>query len=96
MKYLDECDSHLDCNILKSAVKDRDKFYDLYQKTKNEKECASRLTLNVKATEIDEVKDIIASFIFMLEDTRIDYRIRKQYLESCKYLKDNFYVNIER
>lgn len=54
------------------------------------------LTVEVKATEIDEVKDIIASFIFMLEDTRIDYIIRKQYLNSCKYLKDNFYVNIER
>ena len=45
----------------------------------------SILTVEVKATEIDDVKDIIASFIFMLEDTRIDYRIRKQYLESCKY-----------
>ena len=56
----------------------------------------SILTVEVKATEIDEVKDIIASFIFMLEDTRIDYRIRKQYLESCKYLKDNFLVNIDR
>ena len=54
------------------------------------------LTLEVKATEIDEVKDIIATFIFMLEDNRIDYMIRKQYLESCKYVKDNFYVNIER
>ena len=54
------------------------------------------LTLEVKATEIDEVKDIIATFIFMLEDNRIDYMIRKQYLESCKYLRDNFYVNIER
>lgn len=54
------------------------------------------LTVEVKATEIDEVKDIIASFIFMLEDNRIDYMIRKQYLESCKYLKDNFFVNLER
>ena len=54
------------------------------------------LTVEVKATEIDEVKDIVASFIFMLEDTRIDYRIREQYLNSCKYLKDNFYVNINR
>ena len=54
------------------------------------------LTLEVKVTEIDKVKDIIGSFIFMLEDTRIDYRIRKQYLEGCKYLRDNFYVNIER
>ena len=56
----------------------------------------NRLTVEVKATEIDEVKDIIASFIFMLEDNRIDYMIRKQYLESCKYLKDNFFVNIDR
>ena len=54
----------------------------------------SILTVEVKATEIDEVKDIIASFIFMLEDTRIDIRIREQYLNSCKYLKDNFYINI--
>ena len=54
------------------------------------------LTVEVKVTEIDEVKDIISSFIFMLEDNRIDYSIRNQYLESCKYLKDNFYVNIER
>ena len=54
------------------------------------------LTLEVKATEIDEVKDIIATFIFMLEDNRIDYMIRKQYLESCSYLKENYYVNLER
>ena len=54
----------------------------------------NRLTVEVKATEIDEVKDIIASFIFMLEDTRIDIRIREQYLNACKYLKDNFYINI--
>ena len=40
------------------------------------------LTVEVKVTEIDEVKDIISSFIFMLEDNRIDYRIRKQYLEG--------------
>ena len=52
------------------------------------------LTINVKATEIDEVKDIISQFIFMLEDTRIDRDIREQYLESCKFIKDNFYVNI--
>ena len=52
------------------------------------------LTINVKATEIDEVKDIISQFIFMLEDTRIDIKIREQYLESCKFIKDNFYVNI--
>ena len=54
------------------------------------------LTVEVKATEIDEVKDIIGSFIFMLEDNRIDIRIREQYLNSCKYLKNNFYVNINR
>lgn len=71
--------------------------YECDDKIKDEiKKCNSLLTVEVKATEIDEVKDIISSFIFMLEDTRIDYRIRKQYLESCKYLKDNFYVNIER
>ena len=60
----------------------------------NEKQ--NLLTVTVKATEIDEVKDIITSFIFMLEDSRIDIRIREQYLNSCKYLKDNFYVNINR
>ena len=52
------------------------------------------LTIEVKATEIDEVKDIISTFIFMLEDSRIDIRIREQYLNACKYLKDNFYINI--
>ena len=56
----------------------------------------NKLTLTVNATEIDEVKDIITTFIFMLEDSRIDYKIRKQYLESFKYLKDNFYINLER
>ena len=54
------------------------------------------LTLEVKVTEIDKVKDIIGSFIFMLEDNRIDIRIREQYLNSCKYLRYNFYVNINR
>lgn len=54
------------------------------------------LTVEVKVTEIDKVKDIIGSFIFMLEDNRIDIRIREQYLNSCKYLKNNFYVNINR
>ena len=40
------------------------------------------MTIKVKMTEMDEVKDIIASFIFMLEDTRIDRNIREQYLEN--------------
>ena len=55
-----------------------------------------RITLEVKATEIDEVKDIINSFIFMLEDTRIDRDIREQYLETCKPLKEKFFVRIDR
>ena len=55
-----------------------------------------RITLEVKATEIDEVKDIIASFIFMLEDTRIDRDIREQYLETCKPLKEKFFVRIDK
>ena len=59
-------------------------------------ENSKRITLEVKATEIDEVKDIIASFIFMLEDTRIDRDIRKQYLETCKPLKENFFVRIDK
>lgn len=54
------------------------------------------LVISVKATEIDEVKDIISTFIFMLEDSRIDIRIREQYLESCKTLKENFFVNLNR
>ena len=59
-------------------------------------ENSKRITLEVKATEIDEVKDIIASFIFMLEDTRIDINIREQYLETCKPLKENFFVRIDK
>ena len=55
-----------------------------------------RITLEVKATEIEEVKDIIASFIFMLEDTRIDINIREQYLETCKHLKEKFFVRIDK
>ena len=55
-----------------------------------------RITLEVKATEIDEVKDIINSFIFMLEDTRIDRDIREQYLETCKPLKERFFVRIDK
>lgn len=54
------------------------------------------MTIKVKMTEMDEVKDIIASFIFMLEDTRIDRDIRKQYLETCKPLKEKFYVRIDK
>ena len=55
-----------------------------------------RITLEVKATEIEEAKDIIASFIFMLEDTRIDRDIREQYLETCKPLKERFFVRIDK
>ena len=57
---------------------------------------SNKLTVEVKATEIDEVKDIIASFIFMLEDTRIDRDIRLQYLETCKSLKEKFFVRIDK
>ena len=59
-------------------------------------EKSKRITLEVKATEIDEVKDIITSFIFMLEDTRIDRDIREQYLETCKPLKERFFVRIDK
>ena len=59
-------------------------------------ENSKRITLEVKATEIDEVKDIIASFIFMLEDTRIDRDIREQYLETCKPLKEKFFVRTDK
>lgn len=54
------------------------------------------ITIKVKMTEMDEIKDIIASFIFMLEDTRIDRNIREQYLETCKPLKENFFVRIDK
>ena len=59
-------------------------------------ENSKRITLEVKATETEEVKDIIASFIFMLEDTRIDRNIREQYLETCKPLKEKFFVRIDK
>lgn len=83
LEYAPEWDGHKPSDITR--------LLNLLNKPKN-----NELTVKVKATEIDEVKDIITSFIFMLEDSRIDYRIRKQYLESCKYLKDNFFVNIDR
>ena len=57
---------------------------------------SNKITVEVKATELDEVGDIITSFIFMLEDTRIDRDIRKQYLETCKPLKERFYVRIDK
>ena len=57
---------------------------------------SNKLTIEVKATELDELADIIKSFIFMLEDTRIDRDIREQYLESCKPLKERFFVRIDK
>ena len=57
---------------------------------------SNKLTIEVKATELDEIADIIKSFIFMLEDTRIDRNIRKQHLESCKPLKKYFDVRIDK
>ena len=59
-------------------------------------ENSKKITLEVKATEMDEVADIIKSFIFMLEDTRIDRAIREQYLETCKPLKERFFVRIDK
>ena len=47
------------------------------------------ITFKLNVTELDELSDIIKSFIFMLEDTRIDRDIREQYLESCKILCKN-------
>ena len=60
------------------------------------KKPTNTMTIKVKMTEMDEIKDIIASFIFMLEDTRIDRNIREQYLETCKPLKENFFVRIDK
>ena len=57
---------------------------------------SNKLTIEVKATELDELADIIKSFIFMLEDTRIDRDIREQYLETCKPLKEKFFVRIDK
>ena len=59
-------------------------------------ENSKKITLEVKATEMDEVADIIKSFIFMLKDTRIDRDIREQYLETCKPLKERFFVRIDK
>ena len=57
---------------------------------------SNKLTIEVKTTELDELADIIKSFIFMLEDTRIDINIREQYLETCKPLKERFFVRIDK
>ena len=54
------------------------------------------ITFKLNVTELDELSDIIKSFIFMLEDTRIDRDIREQYLESCKPLKERFLVRIDK
>ena len=54
------------------------------------------ITFKLNVTELDELSDIIKSFIFMLEDTRIDRDIREQYLETCKPLKENFFVRIDK
>ena len=59
-------------------------------------ENSKNITLEVKVTELDEIADIIKSFIFMLEDTRIDRDIREQYLETCKPLKEKFFVRIDK
>ena len=54
------------------------------------------ITFKLNVTELDELSDIIKSFIFMLEDTRIDINIREQYLETCKPLKEKFFVRIDK
>ena len=54
------------------------------------------ITFKLNVTGLDELSDIIKSFIFMLEDTRIDRDIREQYLETCKPLKENFFVRIDK
>ena len=55
------------------------------------------ITINIKICFKNGIADdIIASFIFMLEDTRIDRDIREQYLETCKPLKENFFVRIDK
>ena len=54
------------------------------------------ITFKLNVTELDELSDIIKSFMFMLEDTRIDRDIREQYLETCKPLKERFFVRIDK
>ena len=54
------------------------------------------ITFKLNVTELDELSDIIKSFIFMLEDTRIDRDIREQYLETCKPLKEKFFVRTDK
>ena len=54
------------------------------------------ITFKLNVTELDELSDIIKSFIFMWEDTRIDRDIREQYLETCKPLKEKFFVRIDK
>ena len=76
-------------------LKKQNSFF-LFLRIMNIKENSKRITLEVKATEMDEVADIIKSFIFMLEDTRIDRDIREQYLETCKPLKERFFVRIDK
>ena len=53
-------------------------------------------TIDVKLTETEKVKDIVMSFIYMLEDSRIDKSIREQYLNSCRSLKEDYFVNLNR
>ena len=54
------------------------------------------LTIKVDITNIEEFKDVVYFFICMLEDNRIDKEIREQYYNSCKFIKDNFLVNLKR
>ena len=54
------------------------------------------LTIKVDITNIEEFKDVVYFFICMLEDNRIDKEIREQYYNSCKFVANNFFVNLRR
>jgi hypothetical protein len=63
---------------------------------KNESYTKKDLTIKIDITNIEEFKDVVYFFVCMLEDNRIDKEIREQYYNSCRFIKDNFFVNLKR
>lgn len=54
------------------------------------------INLEVKLTQTDEFKASMYAFVTMLEDSRIDKKIRSQYLEMAKFIKKTLYVDLDR
>ncbi|QEZ68002.1 hypothetical protein [Paraclostridium bifermentans] len=54
------------------------------------------INLEVKLTQTDEFKESMYAFVTMLEDSRIDKKIRSQYLEMAKFIKKTLYVDLDR